>query len=122
MARNRLKMESRFPQVKRAARDTIDAATHAALTEGQALAQEKLAGSGYNVDPFAARRKDFGPGEGGMVFVHSDQWYYRFLEYGTVFVQAKPFIRPAHRKMRKTFLSRMDKDFEGFVRKRVRRL
>lgn len=120
-----MRFESRFPQVKKAAREGLQAAVDKALVEGQDEAQQRIQRAndrhGYNYDPFQVRRKDF-PEGGGMIFIHSEKWYYRFLEYGSVYIPATPFMRPAHRKMRKVFKQEMADDFEKFVSRRVRRV
>ena len=120
---SKTKLTSRFPEAKKGGHDAMDAAIREALVVGQEEAQGRLGRSGYDVDPFNVRRKEFkgrGGLEGGMIFVHSDHWHYRFFERGTVFIRATPFMRPAHRLMRKAFETEMGDDFEGYVRRRTR--
>ena len=53
----------------------------------------------YNLDPGAVKsRVDMLDGGIGV-----DEFYWRWFEYGTVKLQAMPFIRPGYRAMRKTF-------------------
>lgn len=127
MARHRTRLESRFPQAKKAGHQAVAKYVSEAVTDGAEEAQARLGRvrdtKGYDLDPFAVRRKLFDGGEdGGMVFVPSEKWFYRFFEYGTVFIGASAFMRPAHRKMRAKFLLLMGKDFDGFIKRRTRRL
>jgi HK97 gp10 family phage protein len=127
--RKKTKFESRFPEAKKGAHEAVGRAVEEALIQGQETAREKIGKArnahGYDLDPFQIRRKHFkdatGDVEGGMVFVHSDKWYYRFFETGTVYIPATPFMRPAHRVMRKAFENEVGDKFEGYVRRRVGR-
>ena len=120
--RNRVTLRSNFPEVKRAGKKAVDQAVDEATAVGVEETQTRLGRTGYDDDPFVVRRKNFGGGEGGMIFVPSEKWYYRFREYGTVFLPAKPFMRPAHRKMRKEFLEKVGDHVDAFTRKaQVRR-
>lgn len=123
--RNRIKLQSNFKIAKDAAHDGLHVAIDAALTEAQDEAQKRIRRvhdqKGYELDAAEIRRKDFPDDEGGMIYVHSEKWYYRFFEYGTVFISASPFMRPAHRKMRRVFKDKMEGDFEKWIRRRVRR-
>lgn len=123
MAKSKTKLTSRFPEAVKGGHDAMDNAIKEALIVGQEEAQARLGRSGYDVDPFNVHKKHFKGThglDGGMIFVHSDHWYYRFFETGTVFIRATPFMRPAHRKMRRTFEQEMGDEFEGYVRKRTR--
>lgn len=123
---SKTKLVSRFPQAKKGGHDALDNAITEALVVGQEEAQARLGRSGHDVNPFNVHKKHFktadGDLEGGMIFVHSDHWYYRFFETGTVFIKATPFMRPAHRRMRKSFEAEMGEKFEGFVSRRVGRI
>lgn len=124
MARKRTRLESRFPQAKHATHQAVAKAVEDAVVDGQEEAQKRIGRvrdtKGYDLNPFEIRRKLFDGGQdGGMVFVTSDKWFYRFFEWGTVYINASPFMRPAHRKMRQRFLKEMP-EIEGFVRRRVR--
>lgn len=123
MAKSKTKLVSRFPEAKKGGHDAVDAAIKEALITGQEEAQARLGRSGHDVDPFNVHKKHFKGRDGldgGMIFVHSDHWYYRFFETGTVYIRATPFMRPAHRKMRKAFEDELGDKFEGFVAKRAR--
>lgn len=128
MAKTTVKLESRFPQAKKGAADAVTHAIKEALVEGQEEAQGRIERArdktGYDLDPFVVWQKHFkradGELEGGMIFIHSDWWYYKFFEHGTVFIPATPFMRPAHRKMRDRFKAEMGDNFEKFVTRRTR--
>jgi HK97 gp10 family phage protein len=111
-------MTSRFPEAKKGARDAFDA-------RDQESAGRWGGGSGETV---GADRRHEGlrpPDRHRPVAVKDsgqieyDPWYGRFFEYGTVYIPASPFMRPAHRKMRKVFKDEMGANFEPWVRKRT---
>jgi HK97 gp10 family phage protein len=118
-AKNRVKLESRFPAVKEAAHDAVRAARDLALNVGEGEAEKRLERiddqRGYEL-PIDIEQEHTGF-QSGRIFY--SQWYGRFFEYGTVRIPAAPFMRPAHRKMRKTFLASMGEDFDGFVKRRA---
>jgi HK97 gp10 family phage protein len=123
----KVKFTSRFPEAKKGGHDGVAHAVKAATADGRDEAVKRIGKArsvrGYKLDPGIIREKHFKGGvEGGMVFVPSDHWYYRFFETGTVYIPATPFMRPANRKMRKTFTEKMGEDFEPFIRKRVRKV
>ncbi len=124
MARSKTKLTSKLPQAIAGMHDAFDDAVKEALIVGQEVAQSKLEKTGYDVDPFAVWKKHFkradGTLEGGMIFVHSDKWYYKFFETGTVYIRATPFMRPAHRKMKATFLTLIGDKAEPAIRKRAK--
>jgi HK97 gp10 family phage protein len=115
----RIKLESRFPAVKEAAWDTVRHARDKALDDGEQEAKRRMERSQHDLDPGVVQQEKRGF-QSGAVFIPSEKWYYRYLEYGTVYIAATPFMRPAHRKMRKTFKDEMGEQFEKFVRRRVR--
>lgn len=123
MARKRTTIRSNFKAVKGAAKEAIDDATREALVTGQEEHQRRIENTnsqrGYDLDPFVARRKEFGGGEGGMIFVHSDNWYYKFFEYGTTYIPASPAMRPAARKMGKAFRDGMGDKLEPTIRRKA---
>jgi HK97 gp10 family phage protein len=118
----KIRMESRFPAVKKAAYEVVQKARDEALIEGQEETQKRIekgaASRGYDLDPFVVEKENIGH-QSGRIFVPSEKWYYRFFEFGTVYIPAMTFMRPAHRKMRKKFKDVMGDDFEKFVRRRV---
>lgn len=125
MPKPKMRMESRFPAVKKAAHDVVRHARDEALIEGQEETRRRIskgaAARGYDLDPFVVEKEDIGF-QSGRIFVDSENWYYRFFEFGTVFIAPIPFMRPAHRKMRKVFRQEMGDNFEKFVRRRVGRV
>lgn len=120
MARARTKLESKFPAVKAAAHDVVRHARDLALNVGEAEAEKRLERvddtRGYEL-PINVEQENIGM-QSGRIFY--EPWYGRFFEYGTVRIPAAPFMRPAHRKMRKTFVSVMGGEFEGWVKRRAR--
>ena len=124
----KVKFTSQFPQAVDGLEDAVQHAVKEGTSSGRAEAVKRLARvrttRGYDVDPTQVHEKHFDEGrEGGMVFIHSDRWYYRFFETGTVRIPASPFMRPANRKMRAAFLEAMrPHGVEKFVRRRVRRV
>jgi len=115
-----MRLESKFPQVKDSMKDAVDVAVRLALNVGEGEAEKRLERvddtRGYNLPIDIGQEKDMR--HGSRIFY--EPWYGRFFEYGTVHIQASPFMRPAHRKMRKTFLAAMPDTFEGFVKRRAR--
>lgn len=119
-AKPRMKLESRFPAVKDAAHDAVRAARDLALNVGEGEAEKRLEmvdnTRGYEL-PIDVQQEKTGF-QSGRIFY--EPWYGRFFEYGTTYIPAAPFMRPAHRKMRKTFVEELGDNFEGWVRKRAR--
>jgi HK97 gp10 family phage protein len=120
MARPRVKLESRFPAAKAAAHDAVRHARDLALNAGEGEAEKRLEriddDRGYEL-PIDVKQENIGFQSGKIYY---EPWYGRFFEYGTVRIPAAPFMRPAHRKMRKTFIEEMDDNFEGWVRRKAR--
>jgi HK97 gp10 family phage protein len=118
--KNKTKLISNFPEVKRAAREVTEFAVRQAVSEGQDKAKERidsLGGKrGYNLDSSKVNKQVLM--ENGKIWL--DEFYWRWFEYGTVHIAAMPFLRPAHRAMRKTFMDTMKDDFEGWVKRRAR--
>lgn len=119
-AKARLRIESRFPAVKQAAYEAVRAARDNALNVGEGEAERRLERiddtKGYDL-PIDVGQETLGH-QSGRIFY--EPWYGRFFEYGTVFIDATPFMRPASRKMRKRFIDDMAGDFEGWVRRKTR--
>lgn len=120
MAKSRMRLESRFPAVKDAAHDAVRHARDLALNVGEGEAEKRLErlddSRGYEL-PIDVGQEKTGF-QSGRIFY--DPWYGRFFEYGTATIPAGPFMRPAHRKMRKAFLESMGDDFPGFIRRKAR--
>jgi hypothetical protein len=119
MAKPKMRLESKFPQVKESMRDAVDVAVKLALNVGEGEAEKRLEGiddkRGYELPIDIGQDKDM---NGGRIFY--DQWYGRFFEYGTTRIPAASFMRPANRKMRAAFLGALPDTFEGFVKRRAR--
>ncbi len=120
MARPRMRLESRFPAAVDAAHDAVRRSRDLALNAGEGEAEKRLERvddtRGYEL-PIDVKQENIGHQSGKIYY---EPWYGRFFEYGTVRIEAAPFMRPAHRKMRKVFRDTMADDFEGFVRRRAR--
>jgi HK97 gp10 family phage protein len=120
MAKNRVRLESRFPAVKEAAYQAVIHARDKALDVGENEAEKRLERiddtKGYEL-PIDVQQENIGHQSGKIVY---PQWYGRFFEYGTVSIPANAFMRPAHRKMRKTFIDELGDNFEGWVRRKAR--
>lgn len=115
-------MVSRFPAVKAAAYQAVGNARDEALKAGQEETQKRIGKAreqrGYDLDPYVVQKENIGH-QSGRIFVPPEKWYYRFFEYGTVYIAATPFMRPAHRVMRKTFRGEMGDNFEKFLSSRA---
>jgi hypothetical protein len=119
MAKTKVRLESNFPAAKRAAFDAVRHARDKALVDGEATANQKIERADARLDynlPADVNKENIGFQSGKISY---DHFYGRWFEYGTVFIKASPFMRPAHRKMRKTFLSFMGDDFEGWIKRRA---
>lgn len=119
MAKPRMRLESRFQEVKKAARDAKREAIRLAVNVGEGEAEKRLERiddtRGYEL-PIDVK-SETGDDEGKIVY---EPWYGRFFEYGTVRIPAASFMRPAHRKMRKVFVAELGDNFEGWVKRRAR--
>lgn len=117
MARNRVKLVSNFPAVKEAGHDAVRKARDDALNVGEGEAEKRLERiddtKGYDL-PIDIQQETTGF-QSGRIFY--EPWYGRFFEYGTVHIAASPFMRPAHRKMRKEFLEKVGDHVEKFTRR-----
>jgi HK97 gp10 family phage protein len=119
VAKSRMRVESRFPAVKDAAHDLVRHARDLALNAGEGEAEKRLERiddtRGYEL-PIDIHQDKIGF-QSGRIFY--EPFYGRWFEYGTVYIPAAPFMRPAHRKMRKTFVGEMGDNFEGWVKRRA---
>lgn len=121
-------IQSNFPAVKRAAWETVQEARELWLEVGQETAQDKVDSQastrGYNLSiGIGKERLGF---QSARIFTtaHSekwgdDPWWTRFYEYGTVYIPAMPFIRPAARKANKAFVAKMGAQLEGKIRRKA---
>jgi HK97 gp10 family phage protein len=119
MAKSKVKLVSNFPAVKKAGTEFVRKAVDDALEQGQQTANQRIerndARRDYNL-PADVNQERVGFQSGKITY---DHWWGRFFEYGTVFIPAVPFMRPAHRVMRKTFIGMMGSEFEGWVKRRA---
>jgi hypothetical protein len=96
-----------------ATRKTHDAVDHA-LDEGQKKADtgiEKInASQGYQL-PASTEKEGTGYHSG---LIKYPEFYGQFFEFGFYSVPPMPFMRPAHRVMRKVFKTDMGNLFRGF--------
>lgn len=111
--KNRVVIVSRIPQAIDWADDkTSDAVDHA-IDDGEKAANIAIERAnsqrGYNLPATVEQERRSKEG-----LIRYTEFYGRFFEYGTVYIDAMPFIRPGHRKMRKTFKSDMGHLFRGF--------
>lgn len=119
MAKNSVKLVSRFPAVKEAGHEAVRHAVTIALNAGEAEAEKRLESidndRGYEL-PIDIGQQSIGFQSGKIYY---DHFYGKWFEYGTARWSALPFMRPAHRKMRKVFITLMGAEFEGWVRRRA---
>jgi HK97 gp10 family phage protein len=121
-SKNRIHLESRFPAVKKGMYDAVRHARDRALDEGEHEAENRLERAndsrGYNL-PTEIEQEKTGHQSG---LIRYGEFYGKWFEYGTVYIAPSPFMRPAHRKMRKRFLDEMDGNVEKFIRRKVGRI
>jgi HK97 gp10 family phage protein len=118
-SKNKVVLRSNFPAVKKAKTEFVRYAVDAALVVGENTANQRIerndARKDYNL-PADVDKSRIGFQSGKIEYGH---WWGRFFEYGTVYIPAVPFMRPAHRLMRKTFIGLMGKEFDGWVKRRA---
>ena len=128
MAKNRVVLRSEFPAVKKAAWEVVNEAREVWLQVGANTAEEtassKAASAGYSLQVGIDKEKVGHQSARISAVTHSskwgdDPWFLRFFEYGTVHIQAMPFMRPAERKAKKAFLGVMGSQLEGTIRRRT---
>ena len=120
--RNRIHLESRFPAVKKGMHDAVQHARDRALDEGEAEAEKRLERAndsrGWNL-PTEIEQEKTGHQSG---LIRYGEFFGKWFEFGTVHIAPYPFMRPAHRKMRRRFLDEMGDEAPKFIRRRVGRL
>jgi len=120
MAKPKMKLVSNFKAAEKAGHEAVAMAIHHAVDEGQETAAKRLdmqAGKrGYDLQGSDVEKEAWA--KDGAIWV--SPWWYRFFEYGTVHIQAMPFIRPGHRRMRKVFIAAMGVDFGKWVSRRAK--
>lgn len=129
MTTSRMRVESQFPAVKKAAWDTVKEAREVWLEVAQETAESKAesqaATRGYELQVGIGKER-LGE-QSARIFASTvtskwgnDPWILRFFEYGAVHIPAMPFVRPASRKANKAFKEHMGDKLEGNIRKRTR--
>ena len=117
--KNRVTLVSRFPAAKKGMYDAFSDARDKARDEGEAEAEKRLDRAndsrGYNL-PSEIEQEKTGHQSG---LIRYGEWFGKFFEYGTVHIAPYPFMRPAHRKMRKRFLDELGDNAPKFIRRRV---
>lgn len=119
-------INNRFNHVRKQAITETAAAVRAAVAVGEAEAKNRLqrgeSQRGYSLNTLydTIHQESDGTLRGKVVAGGGDAWYGRLFEYGTVYITAIPFMRPASRKMRKTFMLEMGGLFKGFRTSRRR--
>jgi HK97 gp10 family phage protein len=115
----KVRLESRFPAAKAAAHALVRHSRDLALNAGEAEAEKRLERiddtRGYDL-PIDVEQETIGHQSGRIYY---EPWYGRFFEYGTVRISAAPFMRPAHRRMRKVFIEEMGGNFQGWLSRRA---
>src|SRR6266498_1316275 len=110
-SKNKVKIVSRFPAAKEAAYETVRVARELALAAGKETAIRKVQAlndsRGYNLPEDEIDKENIGFQSGRVYIGGSDEFWWRFFEYGSLNIPAFPMIRPASRVMRKIFLAEM---------------
>lgn len=118
MARKAYRVTSKLPQAKRAMHDQIEKAQAQALNIGEREAESRLqrvnSSRGYLLPTDV--EQEIEDKEARLVY---DNWYGHFFEYGTTYIVASPFMRPAGRKMNKAFTKAMKSDTEAAIRRKA---
>jgi hypothetical protein len=127
----KLTIRHEFPAVKKAAWETVQQAREVwletAAEEAEKRAASQAATRGYALQ-IGIDKERLGFQSARIAAVtHTerwgdDPWFLRLFEYGTVYIQAMPFIRPGARKGNKAFLAIMGTQLEGKIKRRTRRV
>lgn len=102
----RFKVDSNLPKVKQAATSTVMAARELALRAGESKARAGImqvnASRNYTL-PDSVGTERQGTSSGVLFLGKLDEFWWRFFEYGTVFIDAYPILRPAAKAMNVVF-------------------
>lgn len=129
MARNRVKVESRFHAAGKATRELAVRNREIWLDVGaetmEKRASDQAASRGYALQVGIDKERVGFQSARLTPVTHSekwgdDPWFLRFFEFGTVHIGAMPFVRPGARKANKAYIAAWGKDWEGWVRRRAR--
>ena len=114
MPPNRVVLESHFKQAIDVASDRFSDAIEKAIDAGEREANIRIertdAQRGYNL-PASVESHKLGEKSG---YIEHPMWQMRFFEFGTVYIDAAPFMRPGHRKMRAVFKEEVGDLFKGW--------
>jgi HK97 gp10 family phage protein len=118
-AKSRIILRSNFPEAKRAMAGAVGAARDKALDVGEDEAETKLErlndSRGYNL-PTDIEQETQGEQSGRIIYPF---FFGRFFEYGTVYIPASSFMRPAHRKMKKAFVDELGDQAPKWIRRKA---
>ena len=123
-----MSIRSEFPAVKRAGHEAVQEARELWLETGAEEGEKKAASQagtrGYALQVGIDKERVGFQSARITAVTHSekwgdDPWFLRFFEYGTVFIPAMPFIRPAARKANKAFVAHLGANLEGKIRRRA---
>lgn len=118
MAQNRVVLHSRFKEAIDWADDKTRDAVKKALDEGEKTANITIERTNtrrdYNLPASVEAHKT--ADKGG--FIEHPDWFMRFFEFGTRYIDAAPFMRPGHRKLRSVFKGEMGDLFQGWRNRR----
>jgi hypothetical protein len=128
LAKSRIHIRSEFPAVKRAGWETVQASREIWKQTAKQIAEEKAesqgATRGYALQ-VGVESENIGH-QSARIFpvTHTskwgdDPWFLKFFEYGTTFIPAMPFMRPASRKANKAFVLAMGSQLEGRIRRKA---
>jgi HK97 gp10 family phage protein len=116
---NKVKLQSNFLAARSAGRSAISELIEQGTEAIQETAQqrlEKAAGRrGYDLSADDITKEVSGM-DGRIEY---EPWYGRYFEFGTVTIQAMPFMRPGHRAGRKV-VKNAEPVFEKWFRKKAR--
>lgn len=128
MAKKVLSVQSKFPAVKKAGWETVTEAREiwldVAAETAESKASEQAATRGYVLQVGIDKELLGHQSAKITAATHSsrwgdDPWFLRFFEYGTVHIDAMPFMRPAARKANKAFVAAMGAHLEGKIRRKA---
>jgi len=114
--------------VKKAAYEAVDEARELWLETGQEVgekkAEQQAATRGYALQVGIDKERIGHQSARISAATHSSKWgtdpfFLRYFEYGTVFIPAMPFMRPAARAANKVFVSHLGTHLEGKIRRRA---
>ena len=116
---SKVKLSSNFRTAIKAGDDAVEHAisegTDAMDNEASKRISRAAEQRGYELD-MADLSKEKSGKDGSITM---EQWWWRFFEFGTVYIQAIPALGPGHRKGRKVVKDILEDDFEGWIRRKA---